>query len=103
MTTAAAIEEITDVGQFEILAVRVLRLLDEDCRRIEHLGVNAEGKTIPGALDAFVLVPGSSPLRFVMAAFTTSKREGLKKKWLFDHAESRGPHTSGGRGGLIKG
>ena len=46
LTTAEAIEGITDAGKFEILATRVLRIEDEDCRFLEHLGVNAAGKTI---------------------------------------------------------
>ena len=43
LTTAEAIEGITDTGKFEILATRVLRIEDEDCRFLVHLGVNALG------------------------------------------------------------
>lgn len=54
---------MTDPGQFEILATRVLRELDADCRAVVHAGVNAQGKTIANPIDAFCLVPGSSPSR----------------------------------------
>jgi len=86
MTTAEAIEGMTDAGEFEILATRVLRLINDDCRLIEHMGVNAAGKTIKNSLDAFCNVPGVDPPRFVMAAFTTYKIDLLERKWLFDHS-----------------
>lgn len=63
MTTAEKLESMTDPGQFEILATRVLRELDADCRAVVHAGVNAQGKTIANPIDAFCLVPGSSPSR----------------------------------------
>ena len=86
MTTAEAIEGITDAGEFEILATRVLRITDDDCRLLEHMGVNAAGKTIKNPIDCFCRVPGTDPPRFVMAAFTTEKVESLDHKWLFDHS-----------------
>ena len=89
MTTAEALEAMTDAGEFEVLATRVLRIEDEDCRLLEHMGVNAAGKTIPNPIDSFCLVPGSEPPRFVMAAFTTVKAESLRSKWLFDHSQRR--------------
>lgn len=81
-TTAGHLEGMTDTGKFEILATQVLRLLYEDCRAVIHLGVNAEGKTIPSPVDGFVLVPNRKPHRYVMTAFTTSA--DLKRKWLYD-------------------
>jgi len=86
MTTAEAIEGITDAGEFEILATRVLRITDEDCRLLEHMGVNAAGKPVKNPIDCFCRVPGTDPPRFVMAAFTTEKVESLDHKWLFDHS-----------------
>lgn len=85
MKTAEAIEGMTDAGEFEVLATRVLRLQDEDCRLLEHMGVNAEGKTIANPLDGFCQVPGTDPPRFVMTAFTTAKTDSLHDKWLYDH------------------
>jgi len=93
VTTAEALEAMTDAGEFEVLATRVLRIEDEDCRLLEHMGVNAAGKTIPNPIDSFCLVPGSEPPRFVMAAFTTVKAESLRSKWLFDH--SHRPQANG--------
>jgi len=86
MTTAEALEGITDAGMFEILATRVLRELEADCRAVAHIGVNAQGKTIANPVDGFCLVPGSSPPRYVMTAFATTTEDALERKWLFDHA-----------------
>lgn len=66
MTTAEAIEGITDAGSFERLATQVLRHLDEDSRWIEHAGFNAQGKTISNLVDGFHRVPNTQPPRFVM-------------------------------------
>lgn len=104
MTTAEAIEGITDSGKFEVLATRVLRIEDEDCRLIEHMGVNAIGKTIPNPIDSFCFVESSDPPRFVMAAYTTEKSESLERKWLFDHtnAPKAKKSTAANDGDLIK-
>ncbi len=85
MTTAEALEKMTDAGQFEIMATRSLRELDDDCRALVHFGVNESGKTIPNPVDGFCLVPGSHPPRFVLPAFTLTALDGLQRKWLFDH------------------
>lgn len=90
MTTAEKLEGLTDPGVFEILCLRVLRRFEEDCRTIIHLGINAAGKTIPGSLDAFCLVPGSTPDRYVSAAFTLIRLEALERKWLLSPAGSLG-------------
>ena len=88
MTTAEALEGITDAGMYEILATRSLRELEPSCRAVAHFGVNAQGKTITNPVDGFCLVPGSSPNRYVMTAFATTSRDALERKWLFDHAKS---------------
>jgi hypothetical protein len=85
---------MTDAGQFEILATRSLRELDDDCRTVAHFGVNETGKTIPNPVDGFCRVPGSDPPRFVMPAFTLTAREGLRGKWLFDHATAPRARTA---------
>ena len=84
MTTATALERLSDTGKFEILATRALRQLHPECRCLEHLGVNAQGKTIPGPIDGFAQVPGSNPTRYVAAAFTIAARRELKRKWYSD-------------------
>jgi hypothetical protein len=109
MTTSEALESMTDAGQFEILATRALRELDDDCKALVHGGVNALGKTIPNPIDAFCLVPVSSPPRYVMAAFTLTAPGGLLAKWLFDHTEHKptgrrrtSPPSQADDGDLIK-
>lgn len=89
MTTAEALEGMTDPGEFEILATRTLREIDTDCKAVVHVGVNAQGKTVANPIDAFSLVPGSNPPRYVMAAFTLTATDGLRRKWLFDHTTNR--------------
>lgn len=89
MTTAEALEGITDPGLFEILGIRALRLLHPDCECLEHLGVNAQGKTIAGAIDGFGRVPGSKPSRYVTAAFTIAARDDLRRKWYADESSNR--------------
>ncbi len=84
MTTAERLEAMTDAGQFEILSLRVLRELRHDCRSIIHLGVNAEGKTIPNPIDGFCQIPDTQLPRYVMVAFTISKTDDLHRKWLLD-------------------
>lgn len=109
MTTAEALEGMTDPGQFEVLATRTLREISTDCSAIVHSGVNAQYKTIANPLDGFCLVPASSPPRYVMAEFTTTGREGLVTKWLFDHTTYKptgrrrsSPPTQADDGDLIK-
>jgi hypothetical protein len=84
--TAETLEGITDSGSFEILCIRVLRSLFADCECVEHLGVNAQGKTISGPIDAFCRVPGSEPPRYIATAITLAGREELRRKWYADLA-----------------
>ena len=86
MTTAEAIAGITDSGQFEILATRVLKLSEPDCADLEHMGVNATGKTVKNPVDGFCRVRSAN--RFVYVAFTTDKIETLERKWVYDHSKS---------------
>jgi hypothetical protein len=104
MTTAEAVEGMADAGLFEILAARSLRELDDDCRAVAHFGVNEAGKTIANPVDGFCRVPSSDPPRFVMLAFTLTAREGLERKWLFDHtnAPRAKTATAADDGDLIK-
>ncbi|MCU1300664.1 MAG: hypothetical protein JWQ87_948 [Candidatus Sulfotelmatobacter sp.] len=91
MTTAEAIEKITDTGKFEILSIRALRELEEDCKSVIHLGMNAQGKTIPGPLDGFCLVPGCHPHRYVVVACTVTSLQKLESKWLSDRPSTGKP------------
>jgi len=103
MPTAKLVEEMTDAGEFELLATRVLRQLDVDYLRVEHMGVNASGKTVKNPLDGFCRIPGSQPPRYVMAAFSTDMLERIERKLLFDHSTSGGKsYTKADDGDLVK-
>lgn len=103
MTTANAIEAMTDAGAFEVLAMRVLRQTDTDYARIEHLGVNADGKPVKNPLDGFCRVPGSNPSRYVMAAFSTDAANKIERKLFFDHTKSKGKkYKDADDGDLVK-
>jgi hypothetical protein len=94
LTTAEAIEGMTDAGKFEILALRALRILDADCPAVIHLGVNAQGKTIPNPIDGFCQVPGSDPPKYVLPAFTLLSKKGLRRKWLLAPKTATGKVSS---------
>jgi hypothetical protein len=93
--TAQKIRDISDAGEFEILAIRALRELDPDCAPLIHLGINSVGKTIVSPIDGFARVPGSNPSKYVTAAFTTVASNKLEQKWL--NAGIDTPATSRGR------
>lgn len=114
-STLKLIEEMTDVGKFEQLALAALRRMKPECEAVIHEGLNADGKTIRSEVDAEGVVPGSNPPRIVMVACTTTKREKLKAKWLYDSQGTeihtadakprrtrRHPPDSGRDGDLIK-
>jgi hypothetical protein len=84
VTTAEALDGMTDESAFELLAVRSLRELEPDCHSLVHLGMNSQGKTIRNPIDGFCLVPNSTPPRYVMVAATTTSSKSLKSKWLTD-------------------
>ncbi len=94
---------MSDAGAFEVLATRVLRQTDTDYARIEHLGVNADGKTVKNPLDGFCRVPGVNPSRYVMAAFSTDVITKIERKLLFDHTKSKGKkYKDADDGDLVK-
>lgn len=103
MKTEEALEGLTDPGRFEILAIRVLRNLHPECQSLAHIGVNAGGKTIPNPVDAFALVPGSRPPRYIFAAFTLAGRKALRLKWLYEPVTSpKGTARNREVGDLVK-
>ena len=89
VTTAELLEAMTDRGQFELLATAVLRRVNNDYAAIIHLGINAKGETITAPVDGFCHVPSSNPPRYLLLAHTTTDRERLARKWLFDHTKSK--------------
>jgi len=57
MSTARLLEAMTDEGEFELLAAAIFTKSNEAYSTIIHFGVNAEGKTVPYAVDDFCRVP----------------------------------------------
>ena len=82
--TRQLLNEVTDAGLFERLATALLRELDPRCRRLVHVGVNAEGKTVTSPSDAVGYVRDDDSLRMVVAHHTTCRRNDLPRKWLDD-------------------
>ena len=88
MNTAEALEAITDRGRFELLVTSVLRKENKDYAYILQTGVNAAGEPVKSPVDGFCQVPGSTPPHFLIIQDTTTERRGLKRKWLYDHADA---------------
>ena len=82
--TRQRLAEITDAGRFEELATAVLREADEHCRRVAHVGVNAEGKTIKSPVDGIVYISVAGERHLLAVHHTTSRKEALRGKWLSD-------------------
>ncbi len=82
--TRQRLAEITDAGHFEQLATAVLREADEQCRRVAHVGVNAEGKTIKSPVDGIVYVSAAGERHLLAVHHTTSRKGALRGKWLSD-------------------
>ncbi len=87
--TQRRLSEITDEGLFEDLATAVLREADQRYRLLTHLGVNLQGKTIPGPVDGLGFVPGADPPHMITVQHTISSSEKLKSKWLHDPSKSK--------------
>lgn len=78
-----AVENITDAGLFENLALDVLRLkYPNKADYILHSGCNAHGQTISDPIDGLCCIPNVSPPHFLIAEFTITDRKSLKNKWL---------------------
>lgn len=82
MTTALALENLTDRSRFELLATSVLRAAVPKYAGIVHTGLNAKGETIVSPVDGIHRVVGSSPPEWVIVQHTTTDRVGLGSKWL---------------------
>ena len=82
--TRQRLAQVTDAGHFEKLATAVLREEDAHCRRLAHVGVNAEGKTVKSPVDGIVYTSVNG-LRHMLAVHHTTCRIGdLRRKWLTD-------------------
>ncbi len=104
MKTAEALEAITDRGRFECLVISVLRRDNKDYAHILQTGVNAAGEPVISPVDGFCRVPGSAPAHFLMVQVTSTERESLERKWLYDStvAKERRPVSTDRDGDLVK-
>lgn len=80
--TIRRLDQVTDEGLFERLATAVLREQDPRCRRLAHVGVNAEGKTVKSPSDGVVYISDEGSRRMVAVHHTTCQRDQLRHKWL---------------------
>ena len=104
MKTAEALEAITDRGQFECLVISVLRKKNKDYAHILQTGINAAGEPVRSPVDGFCRVLGSAPAHFLMVQVTSTEREYLERKWLYDStvAKKRSPVSTNSDGDLVK-
>ena len=81
-STHRQLTEITDSGLFERLANAVLREEVALCRNLSQLGVNEQGKTIKGPMDAFSYATDDGQTRMLAVHHTTCNSRALRSKWL---------------------
>ena len=82
--TERRLAQITDTGQFEKLAMAVLRADDPRFRDTVHVGVNEEGKTVPGPVDGIGYIWIDGKRHMLAVHHTTRRRKDLPSKWLSD-------------------
>ena len=82
--TRQRLARITDAGLFEKLATAILREEDPHCRRLAHVGVNAEGKTIKNPVDGIVYTSVDGQRHMLAVHHTTRHTNDLRRKWLTD-------------------
>ena len=82
--TRQRLTQITDPGRFEKLATAVLREADAHCRRVAHVGVNDEGKTVSSPVDGIVYTTVDGRRHMLAVQHTTCRPGDLRGKWLSD-------------------
>ena len=82
INTRDRLAQITDAGRFEELATAVIRALDPDCRRIAHVGINKEGKTVQSPVDGIAYTLANGQRRMLAVHHTTCRPKDLRYKWL---------------------
>ena len=82
--TRQRLARITDAGHFEKLATAVLRQDEPNLRRLAHVGVNPEGKTVKSPVDGIVYTSVDGQRHMLAVHHTTCRIEGLRNKWLSD-------------------
>ena len=81
--TIQALASISDEGLFERLATTILREDKPLYKSLVQTGVNDDGKTVKAPLDGICFVHGAR-LHLIAVHHTTSARNELKRKWLYD-------------------
>jgi hypothetical protein len=97
LSTAKAIDSITDPSEFERLMNSILRRSNPKYLSIIETGINIEGKTIKGRVDAFGRVLQSSKPEYILIAHTTTKKEDLEIKWLNEAMKKEGDLIKAGK------
>ena len=82
--TIQALASITDEGLFERLAMTILREADPLYKSLAQTGVNVDGKTVKAPLDGICFVSGARPPHLIAVHHTTSARNALKRKWIYN-------------------
>jgi hypothetical protein len=80
LDTLKALVDITDEGLFERLATAVLRVAHPLCAGLSQPGVNEDGKTRKGPLDAIAYVSGANPPHLIAVQHTTTDINNLAKR-----------------------
>ncbi len=92
--TIQALSSITDEGLFERLAMTILRGAKPLYESLVQTGVNVDGKTVKAPLDGICFVSGARPPHLIAVHHTTSARNELKRKWLYDPDAATLPNKS---------
>ncbi len=80
MNTEELITSITDTGQFEKVATRVLRAIVPQYFGIVHSGTNVRGQSIKDPVDGICFSTDELGDRYaVVVEHTITRREGLEK------------------------
>lgn len=88
--TLQALTAMTSPGEFERLAIAVLRRATPHYTGVVHTGVNAFGQTVKDPLDGILSRTLKEPPEFIIVEQTLEKN--LEKKWL-NRPKSKGPKT----------
>ena len=77
--TIKHLSAMTDEGEFERLAMAILRgARSEYGRTLLHPGVNTSGKTVKSPVDGIAFVMGAQPPHMIAAHHTTCARDDLE-------------------------
>ena len=103
--TIKHLSAMTDEGEFERLAMAILRGARSEYDALLHPGVNTSGKTVKSPVDGIAFVMGAQPPHMIAAHHTTCARDDLEKSDLHDPAtviSRKGLSPTAPPGDLIK-